>query len=297
MGNATLIEYDFDYIEPCAMSIPLVERLLRLYIHTVICILGFVGNILVIITYAFYKKAKSMTDVYLLNMSIADLLFVVALPLIIYNEYNHWNMGNVACKILRGVYSINLYSGMLLLACISTDRYIAIVLARRSFRFRSRILLYGRIICTAVWVLALLLSVPTVIYSERYEPLNQQVFYFANFTDLDDAHKSWGSVPTVIYSEHNEPFNQQDDADSSWVCTLRFPDSDTARQMKILVPSTQMAIGFFLPLLVMSFCYSSVIITLLRANFQKHKAVRVVLAVVAVFIACHLPYNVALFYE
>ncbi|CDQ59939.1 unnamed protein product [Oncorhynchus mykiss] len=246
---------EMEYVEPCQMTKNnRVERVVRLYIHSVICILGLLGNILVIVTYAFYKKAKSMTDVYLLNVAIADMLFVAALPLIIYNEQSDWAMGMVACKVLRGAYSVNLYSGMLLLACISTDRYIAIVQARRSFRLRSLTLLYSRIICVTVWSLALLLSVPTFVYYDRY-------------------------VDSVV-------------------CNFRFPDNATARQMKVLVPSTQMAVGFFLPLLVMGFCYASVIFTLLRVkNFQRHKAVRVVLAVVVVFIACHLPYNAALLYD
>uniref|UniRef100_A0A7N6FFQ2 G-protein coupled receptors family 1 profile domain-containing protein n=1 Tax=Anabas testudineus TaxID=64144 RepID=A0A7N6FFQ2_ANATE len=209
-----------------------VEQVVGPYVHSIICILGFMGNSLVIATYAFYKRTKSMTDIYLLNVAIADLLM------------SSWSMGSVACKLLRGSYSVNLYSGMLLLACISTDRYIAIVQARRSFRLRS--LSYSRIICAIVWVCAVLLSVPT--------------FYFYH--------------------------------------CYQFSDNNTALLTKLAVPSTQIAVGFFLPLLIMIFCYTAVIITLLRAkNFQRHKAVRVVLAVVVVFIVCHLPYNVTLLYD
>ncbi|XP_041717022.2 C-C chemokine receptor type 6-like [Coregonus clupeaformis] len=291
-GEATVnttvaYEYDYDVVEPCYMEKnDRVERVVRLYIHSVICILGLLGNILVIVTYAFYKKAKSMTDVYLLNVAIADMLFVVALPLIIYNEQSGWAMGTVACKVLRGAYSVNLYSGMLLLACISTDRYIAIVQARRSFRLRS--LIYSRIICAAVWSLALLLSIPTFVYYESYMPAHSNIgSYYGNYdynnvTTPDD-------LENAIFSESEEDYV---------VCKFRFPDNATARQMKVLVPSTQMAVGFFLPLLVMGFCYTSIIVTLLHAkNFQRHKAVRVVLAVVVVFIACHLPYNTALLYD
>ncbi|TDH00825.1 hypothetical protein EPR50_G00192230 [Perca flavescens] len=50
--------------------------------------------------------------------------------------------------------------------------------------------------------------------------------------------------------------------------------------------------------LTTDFCYTAIIVTLLKArNFQRHKAVRVVLAVVAVFVVCHLPYNVTLLYD
>uniref|UniRef100_A0A673CC59 Chemokine (C-C motif) receptor 6a n=1 Tax=Sphaeramia orbicularis TaxID=375764 RepID=A0A673CC59_9TELE len=249
---------------------PSVEQVVGPYIHSIICVLGFLGNSLVIITYAFYKRTKSMTDVYLLNVAIADLLFVVSLPLIVYNELTSWSMGSVACKLLRGSYSVNLYSGMLLLACISTDRYIAIVQARRSFRLRS--LPYSRLICAIVWICALLLSVPTFYFYKCYTPSHSiDILHFDNMT------------------LNSEPEN---------VCEMKFDNNNTAIVMKVVVPSTQLAVGFFLPLLIMVFCYTSIIVTLLRArNFQRHKAVRVVFAVVAVFIICHLPYNITLFYD
>uniref|UniRef100_A0A3Q3MQA2 Chemokine (C-C motif) receptor 6b n=1 Tax=Mastacembelus armatus TaxID=205130 RepID=A0A3Q3MQA2_9TELE len=235
------------------------EIIIQTYIHAIICVFGLIGNSLVIVTYIFYKKTKTMTDVYLFNVAVADLIFVVALPFIIYNEQNSWLMGRVACKMLRSAYSINLYSGMLLLACIGGDRYVAIVQARRSFGTRSRSLIYSRLICSAVWVVAVALTLPTLIYTEYFEER---------------------TVETMT---------------STVMCQLSFDSYETAKLMKVLVPSLQMAVGFLLPLLVMVFCYSSIMDTLLSAqSSQRNKAVRVVLAVVVVFIVCHLPYNVAL---
>ncbi|XP_037342788.2 C-C chemokine receptor type 6 [Pungitius pungitius] len=244
------ITEDYHYDEgPCSLDPNPMEIITRTCIHCIICALGLVGNTLVIITYIRYKRSKTMTDVYLYNVAVADLLFVVALPFLIYNEQHGWSMGSVACKMLRAAYSINLYSGMLLLACVSGDRYVAIVRARRSFGARSRTLLHSRLICSAVWVFAVALTVPTLIYSK-----------------YDDG-----------------------------TCELSFTETGTARLMKVVVPSLQIVIGFLLPLLVMVFCYASIVCTLLRAkSSQRHKAIRVVMAVVAVFIACHLPYNVTL---
>lgn len=261
-----VLDYDYDAIEPCNFnSNQNMEITIQTYIYSLIFVFGLSGNIMVIVTYAFYKKAKSMTDVYLLNVAIADIIFVLALPLIIYNEHNDWYMGTVACKLLRGAYSINLYSSMLLLACISGDRYVAIVQARRSFGVRSRTLVYSRVICIGIWLLAVVLSSPTVI------------FYSRNVETI-------GENSTSIQCDFNFNVNQI--------------DTDTAQLLKVLLPSMQMSIGFFLPLLVMSFSYSSILVTLLQAqSFQRHKAVRVVLAVVIVFVACHLPYNVALLYH
>lgn len=268
--------------DPCEMrnnsAVYNVKYILQVYVHSLICIVGFVGNILVILTYAFYKRTKSMTDVYLLNVAIADVLFVLALPLIIFSEQNGWALGNWSCKLLRGIYSINLYSGMLLLACISFDRYLAIVQARRSFRFRSSMLVYSYIICAGVWLLALLLTLPNFIFYQRYKVSDMEFIF------VDPAE----STKETLLNPQKEQF----------VCFFLFTDNDTAKFVKALVPSSQVAVGFCLPLLVMGFCYSSVLFTLLRAkNFQRHKAVRVVLTVVLVFIACHLPYNAALLYD
>ncbi|XP_014823681.1 PREDICTED: C-C chemokine receptor type 6-like [Poecilia mexicana] len=270
--NFTDDYYDDDHpYEPCPSSDNGVNAVVGPYIHSIICILGLVGNSLVILTYALYKRTKSMTDVYLLNVAIADLLFVLALPFIVYNELYSWPMGQVACKLLHGSYSVNLYSGMLMLACISTDRYIAIVQARRSFRLRS--LSSSYIICALIWIFAFLVSVPTFHFYHWYEPSHNNIIWF-NGTEEEET------------------------TDPQYVCEFKFGDSNTASIVKVAVPSTQLAIGFFLPLLIMIFCYTAVIITLQKAkNFQRHKAVRVVMVVVLVFIVCHLPYNLALLYD
>ncbi|KAI4898440.1 hypothetical protein NFI96_000496 [Prochilodus magdalenae] len=225
-------------------------------VYSLICALGLVGNILVLVTYAFYRKAKTMTDVYLVNVALADLLFVIALPLIIYNELYSWSMGSLACKLLTGAYSINLYSSMLLLACISGDRYVAIVKASRSIGIRAKAQIYSRFVCLVIWLLAIVLSIPTFLYYDRYE---------------------------------EQDLNGKMEAE----CGFSFETDTTASLMKVLVPSIQVSVGFFVPMLVMGFCYCSIVLTLLSAqNYQRHKAVRVVLAVVVVFILCHLPFNI-----
>ena len=53
--------------------------------------------------------------------------------------------------------------------------------------------------------------------------------------------------------------------------------------------------GFLLPLLVMLICYGLTLRTLFAAHMgQKHRAMRVIFAVVLVFLLCWLPYNLVL---
>ena len=290
--------YDEGMVEPCnTTTVEDVQHVLGLYVHSIIVVLGLLGNLLVIVTYAFYKKTKSMTDVYLLHVAVADVLFAVVLPLIIYNEQNNWAMGVVACKVLRGAYSLNLYSGLLLLGCISGDRYLAIVCASSSRYLRSRTLVYSHAICLVVWVMALLLSLPTIIYSQLYyyNPETLMVdFYQNSSTSYSNNTEMTNSTVTILPLGGNfSPHTASTEMDPPVECILVF--EETQDVMKILIPSLQMAIGFLLPLMVMVFCYTCVILTLLKArNFQRLRAVRVVLTVMLVFILCHLPYNLTL---
>ncbi|CAI5661500.1 unnamed protein product, partial [Oreochromis niloticus] len=263
----TLVEFAELPPSPALLSV------VKVIIHSIFCILGLVGNSLVIVTYAFYKRIKCMTDIYLINLAVADLLFVLALPFIVYNELWSWPMGQVACKLLRGSYSVNLYSGMLLLACISTDRYIVIAQARHSLR--PRLLSYSCIICAIVWTFAILVSVPTFYFYEWYEPSHLSGIMLGN--DNQTEIQSWTS---------------------EYICEIKFEDPDIPTAVKVALPITQISVGFFLPLFIMIFCFSGIIITLLKAKtLQHHRAVWVMLVVVAVFIICHLPYNILLLYD
>ncbi|CAJ1077791.1 C-C chemokine receptor type 6a [Xyrichtys novacula] len=255
---------DLDMIDGCS---PPNSEDVDLILYMVAFILGFAGNSVVIIAYFFYKTTKSMSDIYLLNVAFADLLFSMALPLIVYNELTSWFMGSLACKMLRSSYTINFYGGMLLLACISGDRYIVIVQAHRSTRPRSPQQIH--LICGIVWVTTFLLSVPTFIYSSWYE-------------------QSDGDFMNGIF----------DFGPPHYVCEDRLMEDATGFKAMKDVYSTQLAVGFFLPLLIMVFCFSFIIPTLMGArNFHQHKVSMVVLTVVVLFITCHLPYNVVLFYD
>lgn len=193
-----------------------------------------------------------MTDMFLCNIAIVDILFVFTLPFrAVGYALDDWIFGDFICKINRGIYAINFNCGMLLLACISVDRYIAIVQATKLFKLRTRTLAYSKVICLAIWGSSVLISSFTFIFSQSY------IVSF-NVTKHVCEHKS---------------------------------DIET----KLLILYLQLLFGFFIPLLVMTFCYTFIVKTLVKAqNSKRNKAIRVVALIVIVFLICQLPYNVVL---
>ncbi|XP_067910968.1 C-C chemokine receptor type 9-like [Heterodontus francisci] len=137
--------------------------------YIIVFLSGFAGNILVVVLYAFYKRMRTMTDVYLLNLAIADLLFLSTLPFWALDAKLGWIFGTFLCKMVRGLYKINFFSCMLLLTCISIDRYIVIVKAIKARASKNKILLHSKLISLIVWVIAIVLSLPEFCYSVKDE--------------------------------------------------------------------------------------------------------------------------------
>ncbi|KAJ7322576.1 hypothetical protein JRQ81_018863 [Phrynocephalus forsythii] len=59
-------------------------------LYTFVFIFGLLGNALVVLIIIRYKKLKSMTDIYLLNLAISDLLFIALLPFWAYHAAHEW---------------------------------------------------------------------------------------------------------------------------------------------------------------------------------------------------------------
>ncbi|KAG7273875.1 hypothetical protein CRUP_025936 [Coryphaenoides rupestris] len=253
----TPTEGDYDYPEYCdRTSVQAFRSQYEPPLYWTIAVVGGLGNLMVVWTFLhFRQRLKTMTDVYLLNLAVADLLFLGTLPLWATEATQGWMFGSALCKVNSAMYKVNLFSSMLLLTCISADRYVAIVETTRAQNSKSQRLRYSKLVCGGVWLLALLLALPEFIFS------------------TSKAH-----------------------GDTEY-CRMVYPAS-AGNSTKILVLALQVSMGFCLPFVIMLFCYAAVLYTLMKTrNFGKHKAMRVILAVVAVFVLSQLPYNGTLVLE
>ncbi|XP_006868887.1 PREDICTED: c-X-C chemokine receptor type 6 [Chrysochloris asiatica] len=133
-----------------------------MYLMVFIC--GLVGNFLVLVIYIFYHKLKSITDLFLMNLPLADLVFVCTLPFWAYASIHGWVFGKPMCKILLGIYTLNFYTSMLILTCITVDRFIAVVQATQAYNQQAKRMIWGKVTCVGIWVAALLVSLPQIIY-------------------------------------------------------------------------------------------------------------------------------------
>lgn len=220
-------------------------------------VIGLAGNALIVAVYAYCKQLKTMTDTFILHLAVADLLLLLTLPFWAADAVHGWQLGITICKLVSGLYTINFTCSMMLLAYISMDRYLALSVGSRNQGL-------GRVfqkqhcgkLCVVVWMAAFLLGIPDLVFS------------------------------TVRELPHKKS------------CLAMYP-SDMALRAKASLEMVEVVIGFLLPLLVMLFCYTRVGRALLKLpedrKWKKWQYIRVLLAMVGVFLVTQLPYNVVKF--
>ncbi|XP_006814422.1 somatostatin receptor type 5-like [Saccoglossus kowalevskii] len=124
-----------------------------------------VGNLLVILVILLYSSRSSLPNIYIINLAIADFLFMLTIPFLayLYIEQN-WVFGRVICKLVMSVDGMNQFAGVLFLTAMSFDRYLAIVRPISSLKVRS--VRKTRLLCTAVWGFSVVLCLPLWMYTD-----------------------------------------------------------------------------------------------------------------------------------
>ncbi|XP_074514246.1 C-X-C chemokine receptor type 1 isoform X2 [Sebastes fasciatus] len=154
--------------------------------YIVVFVVAVVGNSVVVYVVCQMKKGRSSTDIYLMHLAVADLLFCLTLPFWAVYAHSGWIFGNFPCKLLSGFQEASVYSGVFLLACISVDRHFAIVRATRVLPSHHWVV---KGVCSVAWLVAGLFSLPTAIQREslHYVDLGQTICY-ENLTGESSDH-------------------------------------------------------------------------------------------------------------
>lgn len=135
--------------------------------YSLIFVLGLVGNLLLLAVLLRFVPRRRMTETYLLNLAISNLLFVVTLPFWGISVVWHWVFGSFLCKVVSTLYTMNFYSGIFFISCMSLDKYLEIVCALPYHRLRTRA--KSLLLAATVWAVALAVSIPDMVFVRTRE--------------------------------------------------------------------------------------------------------------------------------
>ncbi|XP_044215664.1 C-X-C chemokine receptor type 3-like [Thunnus albacares] len=157
-SNTTYDYGDYEYkedIEPRGS-----EAVLIPFLYSVVLVVGLLGNGLLLAVLSQKRRTCSISDTFILLLSVADILLLVMLPFWAVQAAQDcgWCLKIHLCKISGAVFNINFYFGIFLLVCISLDHYLSIAHSTRLYSHKKP--KSARISFLLVWLFSLLLIIP-----------------------------------------------------------------------------------------------------------------------------------------
>ncbi|XP_030578076.1 C-X-C chemokine receptor type 4-like [Archocentrus centrarchus] len=151
-------------------------------------LLGFPGNIAVIILKPNWENLSSLSQSLMLNLSVSDLLCMLTVPVWIYSCLYSWTLGLASCKLITYIVYCSIYASLLTVAVLSIQRYLQVVNLERSLhQVKARKLL------VPLWLVAMILSIPELVVRQLVE--DQQ------WTKCKNQHSSDGQRLAVVLTE------------------------------------------------------------------------------------------------
>lgn len=256
---------------PCGVpEDPSIDKTWKTFAYCVIAFGSLLGNFLVILIIFKNRGMRSTINYFIVNMAASDILFTVfVIPRLIselHSAPNRWFvggvLGSVLCKFDYFIQDVSTAVSILSLVAIAIDRFYGVVFPMKAgltngSRFR-------RVVLAASWLMGALLHLP---YFYAYK-LYDDTFCRYNWSPFLDH----GKVLTVYFV----------------ILSITF---------------------FFFPVTILTIVYSIIIVSLKRQKFpgnqslkdkkrvakRNRSVLRMVVAVVVVFICCWLPVNVSIY--
>jgi len=131
-------------------------------LYGIVTVLGIVGNSLVIYVIVSKDRMRTVTNLLLLNLAVADLSFVVVIPPSTAYVFaaDRWPFGDVPCRLMHYLINVTAYVTIYTLVVISIIRYTTIVHSKSTapYRTASRVIT----LIVLIWVLMLAVNVPVL---------------------------------------------------------------------------------------------------------------------------------------
>ncbi|MFT7803761.1 P2Y purinoceptor 6-like [Arapaima gigas] len=134
--------------------------------YGVVFMLGLVLNGTLLCLLCERARRWSCSLIYLVNLVMADLLYVLTLPLLLvsYAMEDLWPFGDFACKAVRFLFYTNLHCSMMFFMCISVHRFLGVCYPIRAMACKTKHT--AVLVSASVWILVTAEIFPTFVFAQ-----------------------------------------------------------------------------------------------------------------------------------
>ncbi|XP_066528387.1 chemokine XC receptor 1-like [Hoplias malabaricus] len=145
---------------------------------TIVVILSLIGNVMVLVILVLYESLQSLTNIFILNLAVSDLMFTLGLPFWACYFIWGWIFGDGVCKCVNFVFFIGFYSSILFLMLMTIQRYVVVVYPLSDWETCQKF----PVVPILAWVVSAAAAIPASVLSSV-------------MSDLED--------PNTLYCEQN----------------------------------------------------------------------------------------------
>ncbi|XP_056587191.1 coagulation factor II (thrombin) receptor-like 1, tandem duplicate 1 [Triplophysa dalaica] len=162
-------------------------------VYIVVFSVGLPTNAMAIWVFLFRTKKKHPSAIFMANLALVDLLFVIWTPLKIAYHFNgnNWIYGEALCKVFVAFFYSNMYCSTIFIACISVQRYWAVVHPLSQQKKNNRLAI-GVSVC--VWLVVWLITIPLYLYDQTVKVTNLNIL-----TCHDVTRPSQSLYPSIYF--------------------------------------------------------------------------------------------------
>ncbi|XP_046544813.1 galanin receptor 2a-like [Haliotis rubra] len=160
-------------------------------VYVPVFVMALVGNLLILTIVLSNTSMKTMTNLLLLNLAMADLsVCLICVPMAVGQAvYKVWIYGEFMCKITTFLQGVTVCASVFTIAVLSLDRLLAI---RHPMIFKriSNCKMAAKMI-SIIWVISFGVMSPLLVYrkTDREEIIPGQTFHFCHEDWPDDLHR------------------------------------------------------------------------------------------------------------
>ncbi|XP_075231268.1 allatostatin-A receptor-like [Lycorma delicatula] len=178
----------------------------------IIVIIGLFGNLLVVVVVAANQQMRSTTNLLIINLAVADLLFIVFCVPFTATDYilPYWPFGDFWCKTVQYLICVTAYASVYTLVLMSLDRFLAVVHPIASMSVRTERNAFTAILIT--WVVIVVVCVPVF--------MSHGVVTYYHASNLQTACVYLQFDPVNRPDGHNKPLFQISFFTTSYVVPL-----------------------------------------------------------------------------
>ncbi|OCT60543.1 hypothetical protein XELAEV_18046566mg [Xenopus laevis] len=225
-------------------------RYMSFTLITLSCILGLVGNAVVIAVTGFIMKRKN-SQIWFLNLAVADFCFSLLLG--IYAHYiftENWQFGSYLCKISNYASTCNMYASVFIITALTIDRVLSV--AKPIWHHKNFSVRVCCWICAAIWILTALVSLPVLLLSDAIQygdKMHCRIVIAKPSYSTHNVHKI-DVNDSLEYMEGSGSVAIKNNATITTSCTVNLRElRDTAFSTGcIVIPC--LVLGYFIPLAV-----------------------------------------------